>query len=130
MHRLGELRAARVLALLSMAVMDAGIACFETKYHYWEIRPFQADPAISTPVGKPNHPSYTSAHAAFSGAGSTVLAGLFPREAATLRASAAEAALSRLYGGIHYRFDGDAGLAQGKAIGQLALDRGARDGSS
>jgi membrane-associated phospholipid phosphatase len=125
-----ELRAARLLALLNMAMMDAGIACFETKYHYWVMRPSQADPRITTPVGLPNHPSYTSAHAAFSGAASTVLGGLFPREAASLNARAEEAAISRVYGGIHYRFDGDAGLAQGRAIGELALRRGAQDGSS
>lgn len=129
-HQYSELRAARMLALLNTAVMDAGIASFDTKYHYWVLRPSQADPQIPTPVGLPNFPAYTSAHAAFSGAASTVLAGLFPVEAANLRASAEEAALSRIYGGIHYRFDGEAGLAQGRALGRLALVRGARDGSS
>jgi membrane-associated phospholipid phosphatase len=129
-HRLNELRAARVLALLNAAVMDAGIACWETKYHYLLIRPYQADPAITTPVGQPNFPSYTSAHATFSGAASAVLGGLFPGEAASLNASAEEAAFSRVLGGIHYRFDGDAGLAQGRGVAQLALARARQDGAS
>jgi len=128
-HRLNELRAARVLALLSTAVMDAGIACWETKYHYLVSRPSQLDPAITTPVGLPNFPSYTSAHAAFSGAASALLCGLFPGEAASLTASAEEASFSRVLGGIHYRFDGDAGLAQGRAVARLALARAAQDGA-
>jgi membrane-associated phospholipid phosphatase len=129
-HQLGELRVARALALLNIAVMDAGITCWETKYHYLVARPSQLDRSITTPVGLPIFPAYTSAHAAFSGAAAGVLAGLFPAEAATLVASAEEASLSRVYGGIHYRFDGDAGLAQGRAVAALALTRAARDGSS
>jgi membrane-associated phospholipid phosphatase len=129
-HRLHELRAARVLALLNAAVMDAGIACWETKYHYLVVRPSQADPSITTPVGLPSFPSYTSAHAAFSGAGSALLGGLFPTESSSLIASAEEAAFSRVLGGIHYRFDGDAGLAQGRAVARLALGRAAQEGAS
>jgi membrane-associated phospholipid phosphatase len=129
-HQLSELRAGRVLAFLSATVMDAGIACWETKYHYLVIRPSQADPSITTPVGLPNFPSYTSAHAAFSGAASAFLGGLFPAEAASLRASAEEAAFSRVLGGIHYRFDGDAGLAQGRGVAELALERARGDGAS
>jgi membrane-associated phospholipid phosphatase len=129
-HGVNELRSGRVLALLNAAVMDAGIACWETKYHYLVVRPSQLDPSISTPVGLPNFPSYTSAHAAFSGAASALLAGLFPAEAASLTASAEEAAFSRVLGGIHYRFDGDAGLAQGRGVAQLALARARQDGAS
>jgi membrane-associated phospholipid phosphatase len=128
-HRLSELRTGRVLALLNTALMDAGIACWDSKFHHWLLRPSQADPAITTPVGLPNFPSYTSAHAAFSGAGSAMLAGLFPAEASSLRASAEQAAFSRVLGGIHYRFDGDAGLAQGRAVAALALARAAGDGA-
>jgi membrane-associated phospholipid phosphatase len=129
-HKLGELRAARVLALLNAALMDAGIACWETKYHYLLVRPSQADPAITTPVGLPNFPAYTSAHAAFSGAASALLGGLFAADAASLTASAEEAAFSRVLGGIHYRFDGDAGLAQGRGVAALALARARQDGAS
>lgn len=129
-HRLSELRAARVLALLSTAVMDAGVTCWETKYHYLVSRPSQLDPTITTPVGLPNFPAYTSAHAAFSGAASALLSGLFPGETASLTASAEEASFSRVLGGIHYRFDGDAGLTQGRAVARLALARAAQDGSS
>src|SRR4029453_17170975 len=41
LQRWSELRAARALALLNMAVMDAGIACWASKYHYFVRRPWQ-----------------------------------------------------------------------------------------
>ncbi len=126
---LNEIRSARVFALLNMGMMDAGIACWDTKYHYWLIRPPQADSSINTPVGLPNFPSYPSAHATFSGAGAVVLGYLFPADKEALLAKAEEASLSRIYGGIHYRFDGDAGLAQGRAVANLAIARGQSDGS-
>jgi membrane-associated phospholipid phosphatase len=75
-------------------------------------------------VGLPNHPSYPSAHSCETGAWEAVLADAFPSERAFLAATAQEAGLSRLYGGIHYRFDKAAGEALGLAAGRLALQRG------
>lgn len=122
-HNLNEEKATRVLALMNMALMDAGIACWDAKYHYWMIRPSQADPGIRLAVPLPNFPSYVSGHATFSGAAATVLAAAFPSESRALAAMADEAAMSRLYGGIHYRFDNDAGLALGREIGARAAER-------
>ena len=115
-----ERQATRALALLNMALMDAGIACWDAKYEYWVMRPWQADPGITVPLMKPNFPSYVSGHASFSGAASAYLEDLFPLDAADVRAMAEEAAMSRLYGGIHYRFDNERGLELGRRIGQLA----------
>jgi membrane-associated phospholipid phosphatase len=120
-HNLDELESARTLAVLNIALMDAGISCWDTKYHYWLLRPWMADPEISTPIGKPPFPSYTSGHATFSGAASTVLACIFPTQKDRLLSMADEAALSRLYGGIHYRFDNDKGLESGRMIGGMAI---------
>ncbi|HKO11587.1 MAG TPA: vanadium-dependent haloperoxidase [Acidobacteriaceae bacterium] len=122
-HHLDERRAALTFALLNTAVMDAGIACWDAKYHYWLIRPPEVDPAITTPVGLPNFPSYISGHATFSGAASQVLGSLFPAERDRVRSMAEEAAMSRLYGGIHYRFDNDMGLSVGRKIGAIAIER-------
>jgi hypothetical protein len=119
-YHLDEQRAARVLAYMNTAVMDAGISCWDAKFEYWLIRPSQADPEITTPVGLPNFPSYTSGHASFSGAASEVLGHYFPAERRRMRSLADEAAMSRVYGGIHYRFDSDRGLEAGQAIGRLA----------
>ena len=122
-HHLDEERATQMFAFLNMALMDAGIACWDAKYTYWLIRPSQADPLITTPVGLPNFPSYVSGHATFSGAASTLLGAVFPSARRDLQAMADEAAMSRLYGGIHYRFDNDQGLALGRKIGALAVAR-------
>ena len=115
-------RAARVLATLNVALMDASICCWDTKYFYWLLRPSQADPAITTPVGLPNFPSYTSGHATFSGAAARVLGALIPSVSFEVEAMAEEAALSRLYGGIHFRFDNEAGLEGGRKVADVALD--------
>ncbi|MEO7841133.1 MAG: phosphatase PAP2 family protein [Anaerolineales bacterium] len=128
-YELNEIRAARAFALLNMAMMDAGISCWNTKFHYLVIRPSMADPSITTPVGLPNFPAYTSGHSAFSGAGAEVLGYLFPEDKKSLWDLAEEASLSRIYGGIHYRFDGEAVLGQGQAVAQLAIERGRSDGS-
>jgi len=122
-YNLAEADAARVLAALNMAMMDAGIAVWDAKYVYWLIRPSQADPAITTPVGLPNFPSYVSGHSGFSGAAADVLGYFFPAERASLDAQAEEAAMSRIYGGIHYRFDSEVGLRMGRAIAALAIAR-------
>ena len=128
-HHLDEERATRVFALLNMAEMDAGIACWDAKYTYWLIRPSQADPRITTPVGLPNFPSYVSGHATFSGAAATLLGEVFPASRRDLQAMAEEAAMSRLYGGIHYRFDNEQGLLLGQRIGALAAAEYRRGGA-
>jgi len=115
-----ERDAAHVLALLHTAMVDANIASHEAKFTYWLIRPSQADPAI-VPIGLPNFPSYPSNHAAISGTASLVLAALFPGDADWLVAAGEEAGTSRMYGGIHYRFDRDAGFELAHKIADLAL---------
>ena len=127
-HNLSDAQAARVYALMNMAQQDAGIACWDDKYTYWVIRPSQADPNITVPVGLPNFPSYVSGHSTFSGAASGVLGALFPDEKSTVDALAQEASVSRIYGGIHYRFDAVNGIAVGHNIADLAIARSQSDG--
>jgi hypothetical protein len=121
---LNDLAAARTLALVNVAMSDAFIGCWDSKFHYWVIRPYQADPLITTPIGQPPHPSYPSGHACSSGAGGAVLAALFPDKADQLERMAVEACDSRVYAGIHYSFDAEAGMAIGTSAAQRALERG------
>lgn len=114
-------RAAHLLAVMNLAGYDALVASHEAKYTYWLLRPTQADPAITLPIALPSFPSYPSNHAALSAAAATVLGATFPGERRTLARDAEEAAISRIYGGIHYRFDAEAGLELGRKIGRLAL---------
>ena len=117
------MEAAQILATMNVAVADAGIVCWETKYRDALCRPWQADPAIVVPadLGKPNHPSYVSGHASFSGAAAAVLGHYFPEKRAELWKMAEEAAWSRVEGGIHYGFDGTQGLSLGRQVADQVL---------
>jgi hypothetical protein len=119
-YRLRESAVTHLFALMNMAGFDAIIAAHDAKYTYWTIRPTQADPAITLAVGLPNFPSYVSNHSAVSTAMATLLGDEFPAEQRRLDALSEEAGLSRLYGGIHYRFDLDAGAQLGREVAAWA----------
>lgn len=127
--KFSEVRAARVFALLNMAMHDAGVGCWEAKYHYFNPRPSQMDASIKTEIGLPNFPSYTSGHSTFSAAGASVLSYLFPNGATSFAAMRDEAGISRLYGGIHYRSDIEAGKAHGTRIAGYTLRFAQNDGA-
>lgn len=128
-YQMNELRCARMLALLNMAMHDAAVCCWDVKYLYVYPRPSQMDPSIRTATGIPNFPSYTSGHSTFSASAAEVLGYVFPAEEARMKAYAEEAAMSRLYGCIHYRFDNEAGQESGAKIGRFVVERGRADGS-
>ena len=123
-HHASDVDAARVLAVLNAAASDAVVACFDAKYHYWTIRPSQADTTIvlADSVSLPNFPSYPSGHACSAGAFDAVLGHYFPQERAEFTKIAEEQAMSRLWGGIHYRFDDDEGLALGRVVARHAVE--------
>lgn len=116
-------RAALMYAAMAAAQHDAIVACFNAKYTYWRIRPPQLDKAITPLFPTPNHPSYPAAHACGSVAAATVLAAYFPESADMLNAAAHEAGDSRIWAGIHYASDRDAGEILGKAVGEAVLKR-------
>ena len=120
-RNMNERAATRVFALTNAAMMDALIGCWEAKYFYWTLRPSQANPQITLTFALPNHPSYPSGHSCVSSAAATVLANLFPERTAELENWVTEAGLSRMYAGIHYRFDITAGQDLGKAVAQWAI---------
>ena len=120
-HHSTEREAARILAYGNAATFDAQIACWDAKLFYWYIRPVQADPLITVPIPMPNHPSYPSGHSCVTGGIMTVLMDAFPSERSRLEAIIEEAGLSRMYGGIHYRFDVVAGRNIGRGAAALAL---------
>jgi hypothetical protein len=117
---LNEEQAVDVLARLNMAISDASIACMDAKYTYWYIRPYQADPLITTPIGQPIHPSYPSLHSCQGGAAVGVLEHAFPADADSLEALLAEMNLSREWAGLHYWFDTQTGAAIGRQVAALA----------
>lgn len=127
--RFSEVRWARNMALLNMSLMDAAIACWDTKFLYYNPRPSQVNAEIKTWTGLPNFPSYTSGHSTFSGAAATILGHIVPGKKQAYEAMAKEASLSRLYGAIHYRSDCEQGLICGNRVGGFAVDRARTDGA-
>ena len=115
--------AARALAAVNVAFYDAAVACWDAKYAYWQIRPSQLDPEFKPLFPPPNHPSYPSAHGCLSTAAATTLARLFPRDAETFVALGKQAAEARIWAGIHYRSDIDAGQAIGRAVSEQVMAR-------
>jgi hypothetical protein len=140
--------AARTFAELGVAVCDAFINCWRVKYDTYLERPQsyvteRIDAGWTPLLGTPNFPTYTSGHATQSGAALVVLearfgAGAFvdetharlnpelghaPRAYASFEAAAQEAAVSRLYGGIHFVFDNEDGVGFGRCIAADALSR-------
>jgi hypothetical protein len=143
--RPGTLDAA-VRAYVSVAVpmFDAGVATWHTKYLYNLLRPETyihryINPQWITLITTPEFPSYTSGHSGFSGAAAKgltsvfgavpftdktkVRAGFEARSYPNFMAAADDAAVSRLYGGIHYRMDNEQGEVLGRCVGDAFTAR-------
>jgi PAP2 superfamily len=131
----------RLFALLNIAIADAAICAWDAKYTFNFWRPVTAI-AFAEPelywmsfIVTPPFPDYVSGHSTFSGAAATVLPlfygtedlpfttgsdflpGVY-RSFATCLDAAEEAAVSRLYGGIHFRSANEDGLQAGISIGE------------
>jgi hypothetical protein len=129
----------------SIAIADAFISCWDEKFRSNLVRPetlintyFDDEwkPILQTPP----FPEYTSGHSVVSGAASTVLTSIFGdnfsfsddtelpfglpiRSYKSFKHAADEAAISRMYGGIHYRTAVEVGVVQGRKVGELVTDK-------
>lgn len=122
-------RAARAYALTNIAGHDSIVACWDAKYTYWAIRPFQLDPEFTTTFPTPSHPAYPSAHSCISISAAEVMAELFPMAAAELQSLTADSTESRIWSGIHFRSDVTAGIQLGYDVATAVLTHAAADGS-
>lgn len=154
-RELDMLDTARVMALMSLATSDAGLATGEAKDHFQFWRPLTAirnadlDGRDDTDIeagwmpllNTPRHPEYPCAHCSYGAAVSAVLSATFTLEdgetvdvyaedapdlveaIADLDAFSARMSMSRLYGGVHYRFSNEDAEAIGRAAADLALER-------
>jgi hypothetical protein len=129
----------------SLAIADAFISCWDEKYNTNLIRPEtlihqNMDPDWLPILQTPPFPEYTSGHSVVSGAASVVLTALFGddfafddttelqfglpvRSFSSFYDASSEAAISRMYGGIHYRAAVDNGLEQGKNLGHFIVQK-------
>lgn len=131
-------------AQTSIALFDGFIACWDEKYRSNYIRPETVinqlvDPNWQPYIQTPPFPSYVSGHSTISNAAAEVMTsyfgrvsftdtslqefGIANREIRSFKEAAQEASISRLYGGIHYRFDLDEGNTLGEKVGRQVVDR-------
>jgi len=164
-QRLSTADAARLFALLNIAIADNVIAFYHAKYTYNLWRPVTAiraadtddnakttaDPTWLPEIGNTTpDPSYPGAHAVVSAAANHVLVSVLHRDRldlivtsevlpgvtrtfATLSAAVNEATLSRIFAGVHFRFDLTCGARLGRRVADFVVDkfltrRGAKDG--
>ena len=121
--------AARSYALVGLALYDSWIASQDGKFTYWYLRPAQLDPTLVPLFPAPNFPAYPSNHSTISAATSEMIAYLFPRDAGAVRARAKEAGDSRIWAGIHYEMDNQAGVALGQSVARKFIAWAEADGS-
>jgi len=114
---------------MHIAVYDAMIAAWDSKYAYKRPRPSAVNASLATVVPNPPSPSYPAEHAVAAGAASEVLAYIFPQRAEYFRQLADEAARSRLVAGVNYQSDIAAGSALGREVAALVIARGKADGT-
>jgi membrane-associated phospholipid phosphatase len=120
----------RVYAYVALAMYDATVATWESKYHYRRLRPSEVDDDLPTALPVPQSPSYPSEHAAAAQAAASVLAFFLPAEAASFQTMAERAAWSRVQAGLQYPSDYTAGLALGRAVAERVIAQSMADGSS
>ena len=139
------LRSAEAYARTAVALADGFISCWDEKFRSNVIRPetvinAHVDESWTPLLQTPPFPEYTSGHSVISNAAATVLSDLFGERFAyrdttevvyalpvrsfpSFKAAAAEAAMSRLYGGIHYRRAIEEGSIQGRRVGEHVIRR-------
>jgi len=130
-------------ALVSIGLADAFISCWNEKYKYNRVRPVTAikkliDQNWSPLLQTPPFPEYTSGHSVISTTASTILTYLFGhnfsftdytevefglpvRKFNSFTQASEEAAISRLYGGIHFRDAIENGVKEGEQIGKFII---------
>jgi hypothetical protein len=140
---LNIIQSSEILTTVSIGLSDAFISCWEAKYYYNLIRPVTYinryidndwKPLLETPL----FPEYTSGHSVISRTAAVILEDYFgknfffidssevpfgkkPREFYSFIQASNEAAISRLYGGIHFKSGIEKGIEQGDSVGKYIL---------
>ncbi len=129
----------------AIAIADGFISCWDEKYRSNLIRPEtlineHIDDSWEPVLQTPPFPEYTSGHSVVSGAASEALTSIYGNDFAfdddtevsyglpvrsftSFRQAADEAAISRMYGGIHYRAAVEIGVKQGRDLGTFVVTK-------
>ena len=117
----------RLVTLPGVAMYEATVAAWDSKYAYNRPRPNQTESTLATAVAMPASPLYPSEHAVVAGAAATVLAYLMLQDAQFFMEQAEAAARSRVLVGVQYPSDARAGLDLGRAVGAKVVERAKQD---
>ena len=150
-HRLSLIHAAEAYAKMAISMHEASLLAWKGKYQYKVVRPITfiqqyIDPSWQPLIATPPHPEFPAAHATLSNAAAVALCSVFgnkckltdnsytdigmpARSYSSIQNAAKEAGLSRLYGGIHYRYSIDQGLTLGEVTAKH-VDQTIRFGSA
>ncbi|WP_394236402.1 phosphatase PAP2 family protein [Niallia oryzisoli] len=120
-YNIGAIKLSIVLGYAYAAANDALVMSMYFKYLYNTARPIQYKLNHSAVIHTPPSPSYPSGHAAIAGCLQMVLSHFFPKESAAIKRVMEECAQSRLYAGVHFKADIEAGLKLGKQIGEIVI---------
>ncbi len=129
----------------AIALYDGFISCWDEKFRSNFVRPETVINKLISPdwqpyIQTPPFPSHTSGHATISAAAAEAMTywfgenlsftdtsslefGINSRQITSFRDAAKEAAMSRLYGGIHYRFDNEHGTDEGRRLGEFIVNK-------
>ena len=118
----------RAFAMMNIALHDAMIAAWDTKYAYKRRRPGEIETSLALAVAAPRSPSYPCEHSVAAGAAAAVIAHLYPKEAQRMTNVAEEAARSRVMAGAAFPSDTTAGLELGRAVAARVIERMKFDG--
>jgi hypothetical protein len=132
-------------SLIAMSLHDSFISCWNTKYATDRVRPESIineyiDPNWKPLLQTPPFPEYTSGHSVISTSSSRLLTlyfgdnfefiddtevyfGLPKRKFQSFNQAAHEAAISRLYGGIHFKDAVQEGVNQGEKIAEYIINK-------
>lgn len=138
-------KTARAYALTALALYEGFISCWDEKYRSSYVRPVtvineKIDPAWLPFLQTPPFPEYTSGHSTITACAAAVLTSIYgdnfafqdtsdlryigmQRHFNSFNEAASEASISRVYGGIHYKFSVDTGAAQGKKLGDFINEK-------
>jgi membrane-associated phospholipid phosphatase len=121
--------ASRRLAVLHIALADAMVAAWDSKYAHGRARPASLDPTLPTVVSTPKSPSYPDEHAVAGAVAVAVLSEFLPQRKAELEQMAAEAGRMRLLAGVSFPSDIEAGAELGRRVAKAVLEKSRQDGA-
>ena len=144
-HNKNIFEASEAYLKVAVGLFDVFISCWDEKYRSEVVRPETyigqyISPQWTPIIVTPPFPEYTSGHSCVSGASAVILNTVFAGEtnfsdstemqfgipSRTFKSfdeAAAQATISRMYAGIHYRPACEIGILQGKTVGQYVLSK-------